>query len=309
MKKISNEIFDEEKEEVNNIKPIPFPKTTIEKPDRNDFFNLNKIPQSTNNRKKAYDLMKKNILSNSEVQNLNNSKTIAELPENKIHTQYQDKRETNLIGYEDGNAENSFQKNNRSSLKNKQVEPNKYNPFVNLSYVLGTNLNLPNLSEHNLDELICFHKKDKWIAHLNQNLIVIENFDEIYEENYNRRVSVSGQSNSRQIILNEISKNYYLNSLKISENGRILMAYSKQGEQKERDTNITNNKIKTSYPIILFFSYNNESLNNIENTTDQKVTFSLINKIKLKHSNIISCEISTQNNLCIVLSKCRNEYN
>jgi len=309
MKKISNEIFDEEKEEVNNIKPIPFPKTTIEKPDRNDFFNLNKIPQSTNNRKKAYDLMKKNILSNSEVQNLNNSKTIAELPENKINTQYQDKRETNLIGYEDGNAENSFQKNNRSSSKNKQVEPNKYNPFVNLSYVLGTNLNLPNLSEHNLDELICFHKKDKWIAHLNQNLIVIENFDEIYEENYNRRVSVSGQSNSRQIILNEISKNYYLNSLKISENGRILMAYSKQGEQKERDTNITNNKIKTSYPIILFFSYNNESLNNIENTTDQKVTFSLINKIKLKHSNIISCEISTQNNLCIVLSKCRNEYN
>ena len=63
MKKISNEIFEEEKAELNNIKPIPLPKTIMEKPDRNDFFNLNKIPHSTNNRKKAYDLMNKKICS------------------------------------------------------------------------------------------------------------------------------------------------------------------------------------------------------------------------------------------------------
>ena len=319
MKKITNEIFEEEKAELNNIKPIPLPKTIMEKPDRNDFFNLNKIPHSTSNRKKAYDLMNKKFLS-FEVENSNNSKSKAALPENKNNTQNRDKNvnsesilikkiETfyeneNLINKEDGNTEKTFQKYNGSDFKNKPLEPNKYNLSVNLSYALGANLNFPKLNEDNLDDLICFHKKDKWIAYLNRNLIVIENFDDINEDNHNRQVSVSGEPHTRQKILNEISKNYYLNSLKLSENGRILMAYSKQGENSEKVMTTTNKKTNTSYPIILFFSYNSESLNNIENTTDQKPVFTLINKIKLKHSNIISCEISTQNNLCLVLSKC-----
>ena len=108
---------------------------------------------------------------------------------------------------------------------------------------------------------MCFHKEAKWVAFLNKNLVIIEKFEK--------------ESNRDQKILND-SKSY-LSTVKISENGSILMAYSK------RYDNFT-----MSFPEIFFW--------------DTKKDLSLINKTVFKHTEIHDSEISMQNNFCAVLS-------
>ena len=106
---------------------------------------------------------------------------------------------------------------------------------------------------------MCFHKDQKWVAFLNKNLVIIENFE--------------NDSNRTQKILKD-SKSY-LNTVKISENGSIIMAYSKTSDK--------------TYPEIFFW--------------DVKKDFELINKTVFKHKEIQDSEISMQNNFCAILSK------
>lgn len=84
----------------------------------------------------------------------------------------------------------------------------------------------------------------------------------------------------QQTILSNSKEN--LNSLKLSENGKILSCCN---------LNVLN------YNKIYFYIYSGL------NKQNGQYNFSLINKIQLKHDIIIDYEISNQSNLCIVISK------
>jgi hypothetical protein len=110
------------------------------------------------------------------------------------------------------------------------------------------------------------------VAYLNHNLIIIENFQE--------------EMNRNQKILSDSKVN--LDVIKISENGKILIAYSNNLNYDEQIP-----QVKRPLPHILFYNYNQEYEN----------SFRLINNTVIKHNRLFDCEISPQNNLCIVISK------
>jgi hypothetical protein len=175
--------------------------------------------------------------------------------------------------------------NSETSGKLVQIIDNKNSLYQgNLEYIYGININThtdsidSNFKYFGQLSSICFHKIDKWIAYLNSNLIIVENFGE-----------ESNTCNSQNIInLNE--SKVYLDVVKMSPNCKVLMAYSTYSHLNE----IENRK---SNPVIIFYNYNRDRDNK-----ELISKFSLLNKIVIKHKYIRDCEISPQNNICLVIS-------
>ena len=137
-----------------------------------------------------------------------------------------------------------------------------YNNITN-SYLIGSNI-LPNSIPKN--SLICYHKIDKWVAYINHNVVVIENFH--------------NQQMKDQIILKEHTYGPFkitnkLTSLKLSNGGRILYGAS---------------TTKSIPPTLFFYLY-----------TSQK-TFNYIRNYNNKNiSTLLDYAISPMNNMCIIL--------
>jgi hypothetical protein len=125
---------------------------------------------------------------------------------------------------------------------------------LQLNYTMGINTNSVGS--------MCFHKDAKWVAYLNRNLVIIESFEK--------------EADREQKILKD--SNNLLSTVKISENGSILVSFSKKVDL-----------ITKGNPEIFFW--------------DCKKDFVLIHKTVLKHKEILDAEISMQNNFCAVLSK------
>lgn len=136
----------------------------------------------------------------------------------------------------------------------------KMEPLFNVhnSYLLGGNVISNSIPKNNL---FCYHKEDKWVAYLNHNLIIIENFH--------------SDEKRDQLILLDHKINSSLDSIKLSNGGRILYAAA--------------NKQKGKNSVIVFYSY-------------RKNTFDYINKFTLPSEAFINdYSISPLNNMCIIL--------
>ena len=253
--------------ELENEQPI---KLKVKPIANKQFTKLSDMEDDTkNNRLKAFQIMKTKNIKQSLNQNLYDNLTEMNKP---IHENiYINENEENEIKNErklDDKSKNLFVLNKFEEYysekyghnnSNEQPDVNIYNSNdkqrtkfdLEFKYVLG--INTKSISS------MCFHKDQKWVAFLNKNLVIIENFE--------------NDSNRTQKILKD-SKSY-LNTVKISENGSIIMAYSKTSDK--------------TYPEIFFW--------------DVKKDFELINKTVFKHKEIQDSEISMQNNFCAILSK------
>lgn len=264
--KINNNVIEEEKIQISNIQPSDAPK----KPNKCEVESLEKIIENRLNiasnegkegRLKAYNIMKKNMTKQDINQMINNTNEplnsnvycgniyVNEKPD---FVNITNKSNLSLINQFDNYLNNKFEpKDEDFSIHTNNNNFKNFNEIYNikLSYLFGINSN---------SDAICFHKKEKWVGYLNKNLILIENFQ--------------NEENRTQHILDDSKVD--LDTLKLSENGKILFAYSKQNSQ------------------IIFYNY----------FVDDNL-FKLINTIFIKHKSISDCEISPQNNLCIVISK------
>jgi hypothetical protein len=274
-KTLKEDNLQEDKIQINNVKPLNRPNKINKSITQNQNVNTN---EGKDNRLKAYSLMKKKIISREEINelskvNIENELLNKNIYEGSVYIQGKIENERNKPYINNSKTDLSLINQFEDYYRNKFEEKESHENENNLNINPNLNLNKNELYEVNLDYIfginmhnansLCFHKKEKWVAYLNKNLIIIENFQE--------------ETERKQIILPcVVSNNNYLDAVKLSENGKILMAYS-----------------MNSNPIIIFYSY--------DPIKEEKYT--LINKVKIKHSKIIDCEISPQNTLCLVISK------
>ena len=295
---------EEEPMRLNEIKPLSMPI----RPDKNKFEVIpkNEINNPKDLRLKAYNIMKKKVISKDEINELANlnveneplNKTLYDgnvfiqgkpVCHNKKENTSNKDSDIDIINkfehyYNDKfkpiDEGSNFVNKSKITTDNNKVENIKINENfkndlfeVNLNYTLGINTYYNKEDNFLGIQSIAFHKTEKWIAYLNKNLIIIENFQ--------------NENNRDQHILND--SKYILDVIKISENGKILMAYS-----TNKNSTINNQK---ALPQIFYYSYNP-----IHNKR-----FTLINKITIKHSLLNDCEISPQNNMCLVVSNNNNK--
>lgn len=304
-KLIIENILEEEKIEISNIKPSDVPK----KPNKNEleFIRGEKSNSDLNevkaNRIKAYDMLRKKPISKEQIDKLSQINNDLLNPGifqgNYFHET--EKEKVNITNRSNLSLVNQFEQ----YFNNKFVDSGKENIYdrldendgkissqqrndslnikysqgydAKLNYCFGINTHSFEKSNHYRTSSICFHKKEKWVAYLNQNLIIIENFQD--------------DRNRNQKILSDSKVG--LDVIKISENGKILFAYSTNLGKKGKESSNIRKQNNNQLPQILFYMYNPEYDNN----------FRLINITNIKHNRLINCEISPQNNLCIVISK------
>lgn len=227
-------------------------------------------------RLKAFQMMKsKNTLQDLN-RNINKNdipnERKKELHHNVYFSEEEDQTEIKEIRKYDDKSKNMFVLNKFEEYYNDKIEAftNNINeieeelPFNNpsnvnkifslkLHYTMGINTNSIGS--------MCFHKESKWVAYLNKNLVIIENFEKDFDRD-------------QRILKDSINS---LNSIKVSENGSILMSFSNKIDS-----------VTKAHPEIFFW--------------DIKKEFSLITKTIFKHNEILDAEISMQNNFCAVLS-------
>jgi hypothetical protein len=301
-KLINDNILNEEMIEISNIKPSDVPK----KPNKSELeflsekksnLDLNEIKA---NRLKAYDMLRKKPMSKEEINQLSKMNNEPLNPgmyqggyfhgEEKEKVNITNRSNLSLVNQFEQYFNNKFVDSGKDNVYNREDEIEEKNLAqqtndprnikssqgydVKLNYCFGINTHCFSYGNPTRPSSICFHKKEKWVAYLNNNLIIIENFQD--ERNRNQKILSDSKVG--------------LDVIKISENGKILIAYSTNLEKKS--TNISK-QIKKPLPQILFYMYNPEYDNN----------FRLINITNIKHDRLLNCEISPQNNLCIVISK------
>ena len=253
-----------EKQQPHNEIPLELNIKPSKPPIINDQFE-NVAEDSRQNRLKAFNLMKKKESKEEINKNINSveakkklSQNVSYKDENFPNTQIQGQNPNNLSIFNNYLAEKQkfFDNNNYQNPQyvNEEENQDQSNSFVvNLKYSLGVNT----------DSVmgLCYHKQHRWVAYVNKNLVVLEEFE-------NEQKSQICLTNSED----------YLESVKISPNGKILMAF---------------NKTSKTGPKVFFW----------EITSTTLCKFKLINKSIIKHNTIIEVEFSPQNNMCVVLSK------
>jgi len=242
-----------------NVKPTKPPT----KEDKND--QIEGISEdSKQNRLKAFNLMKKKESKEEMNKNINSIEAKKKLNQNitykdenfpEANSQLQNPNNMSIFNNFIAEKQKFFEtKDNyqNPSYVNDEENQDQSNSFeVKLKYSLGVNTNS--------NAGICYHKQHRWVAYVNKNLVILEEFE-------NEQKSQICLSNSED----------YLESLKISENGKILMAF---------------NKSSKTGPKVFFWEI-----------TSTFSPYKLINKTCIKHQRIIEVEFSPQNNMCVVLS-------
>lgn len=245
------------------------------------------------------------INANKEINNINRINNANDNSENNPDYNY------NNIYFSNANdtEENRNLHNLNEEIFNIQRK-NINNYLIEHRYSLGINIDLTS------NKNICYHKTQKWFAYIFDSKIILEDF--------------SIEENRRQIFLDD--SKYRLSAVKISANNNYLMAYSthsfhiEKKKDKEFDfSDLNSYNVFEEESLNTNTNNNNNNLNNLNdiNTTnittkvnpyifiwdikdfnfdDEIPAYKNITKVSIKHSKILDCEFSPQNNLCVFSS-------
>jgi hypothetical protein len=222
-----------------------------------------KIDNAKNSRLQAYRMMKKRVQTKEEITNfsrINDEQLNKEMHQNIYYgiddKPSIDKKELSLLNQFEEYYKEKLKPDNITNISAIHNIKNK-NEFyeMKIKYILGATIGR---------DSICYHKKDKWIVYINQNMVIKED--------------ISEEENRSQIILSD--SKYNLDVVKISDNGNYLMAYFYE-KLEDRNKNVI-------YPSIYFWEIQN--------------SFKFMNKLAIKHGKIVECEFSPMSNLCLVIS-------